>query len=397
MDILVTVGMGPWPFDRLVSALEPLARDHRVFAQIGTSKVRPPCEYEAFVPYPELLRRIEAADVVVTHAGNTVRLVQRLGRVPVAVARTSQLGEMANDHQVDYLRTEVDAGRVQAVWDVAGLAAAVHAHGGTAALTSSQLTPAADPKGVADALDGLWDRLRDNPFAAHPLRRYAYAWDELAGLDGPHLDVGIGDGLFSGTLASTTSRPCHAVDVHAGYVAAARRSYPAVDVQQVPLVGELPYADGTFASASLLDVLEHCACEDDLLQEVHRVLQPGGTLVLTVPVRHAFSALDPDNAKFTVPRVHKAVYARRFGADVYHERFVDTTDGLTGDIAAGRGEHTNYRRSDLLELVRRNGFRVQRETGANLFWRLLHGPALLAGPRLRLPLERAIRIDGRPA
>ena len=31
------------------------------------------------MPYPELVDRLRAADVVVTHAGNTVRLVQRLG------------------------------------------------------------------------------------------------------------------------------------------------------------------------------------------------------------------------------------------------------------------------------------------------------------------------------
>ena len=73
---------------------------------------------------------------------------------------------------------------------------------------------------------------------------------------------------------------------------------------------------------------------------------------------------------------------------------MDTSDGLIGDIAASRGEHTNYRRADLLNTLQRNGFAVQRETGANLFWRLLHGPALLAGPRLQRSLEAAIRLDG---
>lgn len=394
MDVLVTVGMGPWPFDRLICALEPLTREHRVFAQTGTSVIHPPCEHAPFVPYPELLRRIEAADVVITHAGNTVRLVQRTGALPIAVARSAYLNEMGNDHQVAYLRTEEQAGRVQAVWDVADLSAAVRAHGGRMVTGDLELAPVADPKKLADQLDGLWERLERNPFADHPLRRYAFAWDELAGLDGPHLEVGIGDGLFVGALAQTSSRPCHAVDVHAGYVAAARAAYPMVDVQQIPVSGDLPYADGSFTSVSLLDVLEHCASEDDLLQQVHRVLAPGGRLVVTVPARHTFSVLDPDNAKFRMPRVHRAIYSRRFGAEVYHERFVDTSDGLIGDIAACRAEHTNYRRDDLLATLRRNDFAVQRETGANLFWRLLHGPALLAGPRLQRSLERAIRLDG---
>ncbi len=393
MDVVVTVGMGPWPFDRLISALEPLTRQHRVFAQVGTSSVQPSCEHAAFVPMPEMLDRIESADVVITHAGNTVRLVQRMGRMPVSIARTARLHEMGNDHQVDYLRAEERAGRVQAVWDVGQLETAVQIHGGRSAL-QAQLAPVADAEQVADNLDALWDRLQRNPFRDHPLRRYAFGWDELAGVEGPHLDLGIGDGVFVGTLAQTTSRPCSAADVHPGYVAAVRAAHPAVDVRQYPASGQLPFPDGAFASVSLLDVLEHCACEDDLLREVHRVLRPGGLLVVTVPGRHVFSGLDPDNAKYRVPRLHKAVYSRAFGPEIYHQRFVDTSDGLIGDIAAGRGEHTNYRLDDLMTLMRRNDFSVQRQTGANLFWRLLHGPALLSGPRTRRALERAIRLDG---
>src|SRR5438552_8881402 len=115
MDILVTVGMSPWPFDRLLKAILPLCGAHRVFAQTGTSKITPPCAHASFVPYAALLGRIRAADVVITHAGNTVRLVQRAGKVPIAVARTAVAGEMPNDHQVVYLRHEVREGRVVAV------------------------------------------------------------------------------------------------------------------------------------------------------------------------------------------------------------------------------------------------------------------------------------------
>ena len=40
--------------------------------------------------------------------------------------------------------------------------------------------------------------------------------------------------------------------------------------------------------------------------------------MLTVPGRHAFSVLDPDDAKLTIPRLHRAVYQRRFG-NTLHE------------------------------------------------------------------------------
>jgi hypothetical protein len=33
-----------------------------------------------------------------------------------------------------------------------------------------------------------------NPFARHPLRRYAFGWEQLAARSGRHLDLGCGRG-----------------------------------------------------------------------------------------------------------------------------------------------------------------------------------------------------------
>jgi UDP-N-acetylglucosamine transferase subunit ALG13 len=159
--ILVTVGMGPWPFDRLVAALAPLCAEHEVFAQTGTSAVVPPCPHAAFVPLDELRDRLAGADIVITHAGNTVRLVQRLGGVPVAVAREAARGEMGNDHQVEYLRAEERTGRVVAVWDVTGLPAAVARHPTAVPrlLAERPLPPAVSDDRLVAVLDELCGRL----------------------------------------------------------------------------------------------------------------------------------------------------------------------------------------------------------------------------------------------
>jgi SAM-dependent methyltransferase/UDP-N-acetylglucosamine transferase subunit ALG13 len=397
MDIVVTVGMSPWPFDRLLAAIAPLCRNHQVFAQTGVSHLTPPCDHQPFVTYPQLLERIRAADVVVTHAGNTVRLVQRLGKVPIVVARTAALGEMANDHQVEYLRHEEQHGRVVAVWDVDRLpdVVNVHTHAEARLVAERSLDPPTDAAAVADTLDKLWDGVLSNPFRRHPLHRYAYAWEELWALDGRHLDVGCGTGDFLAILAESTGRACVGVDPHPGHLRAAQRRYPHLDVAQVGVGAPLPYPDGCFSSVSLLDMLEHCPNEDDLLAEVRRVLRPRGVLVLTVPARHVFSWLDPDNLKFRFPRVHRALYSRRFGVDTYRERFEDTGNGLFGDISLGKGEHTNYRRDWLVDRLQAHDFEITRESGANLFWRWFQGPSLLAGPRLRARLEQAIWLDGR--
>jgi SAM-dependent methyltransferase len=45
----------------------------------------------------------------------------------------------------------------------------------------------------------------------------------------------------------------------------------------------LPFADGAFEVVGAFDVLEHCEPEDRALSELHRVLEPGGRLLLSVP------------------------------------------------------------------------------------------------------------------
>ncbi|HVF09328.1 MAG TPA: class I SAM-dependent methyltransferase [Abditibacteriaceae bacterium] len=45
----------------------------------------------------------------------------------------------------------------------------------------------------------------------------------------------------------------------------------------------LPFADGSFDVVTMLDVLEHLRDDSRALREIHRVLRPGGALVLSVP------------------------------------------------------------------------------------------------------------------
>jgi SAM-dependent methyltransferase/UDP-N-acetylglucosamine transferase subunit ALG13 len=396
MDILVTVGMGPRPFDRLLRGVIPLCDKHRVFAQTGTSRVALPCANAPFVPREELLQRIQRADVVITHAGNTARLVQRAHKVPIAVARTAAAGEMPNDHQVEYLRFEEGIGRIVAVWDVADLPHAVAEHPSRQAqlLAERPLPGAPETTHLVEVLEREMQALVVNPFRRHMVRRYSYAWRELYGRTGRHLDVGCNTGEFVGRLSETTVLECYAVDPHDGYLRELADRYPRVRALRVAPDDRLPYPDAWFASVSLLDVLEHCRSEVAILSEIRRVLQPGGILVLSVPARHVFSWMDPDNIKVRFPRLHRRLYSLRFGRDLYHDRFVDTSNGLWGEMSVGRREHTNYRRDRVAQLLHERGFKVFRTSGANLFWRWFQIPALLGPGPLRPVFERAIWLDG---
>jgi SAM-dependent methyltransferase len=394
--VFLTVGMGPWPFDRLVQALAPLCASHDVFAQTGTSTVVPPCPSRDFLGYEECLRRIERADVVVTHGGNTVRLAQRAGKVPLAVAREAARGEMRNDHQVTYLADERAKGRVVVLSGELGdleQAVAAHPERERAMLSSAPPLPGVDPARLRQQLDRVAEARPDSgPFRRHPTARYRWAFEQLHGRAGRHLELGTGDGEFLRALSGT---PLHvtACDVHEGYLRDLRRRLPAAAL--VRTGDRLPFRDGAFDSVTMLDVLEHTADEGKALAEVARVLRPGGLLLLTVPAQHVFSVLDPDNAKFRLPRLHRKVYTARFGAAAYERRFLDPADGLRGDMAWSRTEHTNYRAADLLALLERHGLVARLRDGANLFWRFFQVPALLAPARARRVFDAPLHIDGR--
>jgi SAM-dependent methyltransferase len=398
LTVFVTVGMGPWPFDRLIGSLQQVCATHDVFVQTGTSDVVPPCPHKAFLGYEETQRRIAEADVVITHGGNTVRLVQRAGKLPLAIAREATRGEMRNDHQVLYLNQE--AARQRAIvldGDLGRLADIVDRHLTTQRRLQQNAPPLneVDPTSLCDLLERVAETRADisNPFIGNPTARYRWAFDQLRDRTGRHLEVGVGDASFLRVLHQKTAMRVVGVDPHAGYLADARRQWP--DLVLAHVRDELPFASDVFDSVSMLDVLEHTSDERVTLAEVHRVLRPGGLLVLTVPARHLFSFLDPDNVKFRLPRLHQAVYSARFGAARYHERFVDAADGLRGDMAWNRREHTNYRAATLLDMLEVAGFIPEQRDGANLFWRFLQIPALLAPEALSRLFDAPLRADSR--
>jgi UDP-N-acetylglucosamine transferase subunit ALG13 len=195
MRILVTVGMSRFPFDRLLSAVAPLCAGHAVFAQTGASRVSVPCESVPFLSFDELLDWMTRADVVICHAGNVVRVIQRQGKVPIAVARTASLGEAANDHQVEFLRQEGAAGPVIPAWDLADLADLIAAHAKAEArlLQERPLPPPSDGAAVARLLDEVCDDVAENRSRPPWWRRSACAWGELSRFRGNGLGCGSGD------------------------------------------------------------------------------------------------------------------------------------------------------------------------------------------------------------
>src|SRR5690606_5554081 len=63
-------------------------------------------------------------------------------------------------------------------------------------------------------------------------------------------------------------------------------------------VYELTHKDNTFDVVFLLEVLEHLDYPDKALQEIHRILKPGGVLILGVPREPIWRGLNMVRGKY---------------------------------------------------------------------------------------------------
>lgn len=99
--------------------------------------------------------------------------------------------------------------------------------------------------------------------------------------EGVILDVGCGTGEFSQRIARKGYDP-FGIDIAREAMRRYRgRGFPGLllDLHQ----SSLPFESGSFEGVWCTEVLEHLDDPEGLLEEFHRVLKPGGTLIVTCP------------------------------------------------------------------------------------------------------------------
>lgn|GEM_PF-406876 len=110
---------------------------------------------------------------------------------------------------------------------------------------------------------------------------------QLGIVAGRWLDCGCADGGYTVALAELGATQVVGIDILQERIALAReraRAHPAVTFLHVA-PGVLPFAPATFDGILLNEVLEHVTDEVQMLQELHRLLRPGGYLVVMSPNR----------------------------------------------------------------------------------------------------------------
>lgn len=184
-------------------------------------------------------------------------------------------------------------------------------------------------------------------------------------MTGSVLDVASGSGYGSDYLrqhgCDVTS-----VDIDAGAAAKGRRALQAS--------GEmLPFRSASFDSITSIETIEHVVHPTMFLDELHRVLRPGGLLVLTTP-----------NARYTKPV--NGIPANSFHLREWHpEEFLD----LVGD----RFGTLEVLGQDLSDHVKVSPFYVDqqeersgRSRATVVLWRVLHK----LPPKIHDPVSRRL-------
>lgn len=185
------------------------------------------------------------------------------------------------------------------------------------------------------------------------------------------MDFGCNNGAFLDSLSSKAIGRLVGLDVSRSAVAEAHKMFPHLDIRCIDTTVPLPFADATFTSITILDVIEHIDEQHELLTECRRLLDDDGVLIVTVPGRHLFSFLDVGNFKFFFPDVHRWWYSWRHTPEEYRRRYVSNPEGLVGDVSAKKRWHEHFSRAHLAELLAGAGFCVVRFDGTGLFARPL--------------------------
>ena len=116
----------------------------------------------------------------------------------------------------------------------------------------------------------------------------------------------------------------------------------------------LPFEDASFDIVAAFDVIEHCDPEQAALEEVARVLAPGGRLLMSVPAyQWAWTDFDDQNGhhrRYTRPRAVAAVERSGLNVDRATYAFSSVFPFFVAERLARRLRHSSREAADVVSL-----------------------------------------------
>ena len=160
------------------------------------------------------------------------------------------------------------------------------------------------------------------------------------------LDGGCAYGSGTAPLAAKAIE-VFGCDPNPDLIAQAKTSHPSIRFDLCPLE-KTPYPDEFFSAITLTDVLEHVADEKSTLDELFRILKPGGVLIITTPHKGLFGFMDTDNYAWhlrdKLPGLYRRLYQMKNGK-------------LPQSKAGYSDRHRHYSQKDLVALLDQSRFR----------------------------------------
>jgi SAM-dependent methyltransferase len=139
----------------------------------------------------------------------------------------------------------------------------------------------------------------------------------------------------------------------------------------------LPFDSSSFDIILAMDVLEHVGDERPYLREFYRLLRPNGSLVVEVPAKGPFRALDIGNIKYNFPRLHRWFYHYVARQPDYYEQNFSSSAAMFGQFSRDATEHRHYSVDQLKKLTEPD-FRLERYELVSFFFELIQFLEVLA-------------------
>lgn len=152
------------------------------------------------------------------------------------------------------------------------------------------------------------------------LRSFKWKWriaikyfKQLGSKNKDYLDIGCAFGYLV-NFARPYFRSVAGVDVSSYAISEAYKYYPGVIFLQADITRKLPFSKESFDFISVVEVLEHLRDIETALEEIYRVLKPGGYGYFSMPyvglVRKTLGWLDYDRSHISILKPED--YKKRF-------------------------------------------------------------------------------------